>query len=415
MKDQQKKTNSRLKDTFLVFVNEFRILFKDRGVVIIFTLAPLLYPILYGVLYNNETVENVPVAVVDCSRSQRSAELRRHIDATKDVEIASTFNSFGEAKEAYNDQKVHGIIYIPADFNKKLSSGEQTTVSIYCDMSSFMYYRTILMASNYCILDMNKKIQVERLNAQGLTGEMASMISEPIPNTNVALYNEGNGFASFLLPAILILIIYQTLFFGIGMLAGSSREENRFHELVSSSIHRGSTFRVIIGKSACYLILYGVWTYYILGIVPHIFNLPHIGNMVDVMLLMLPFLLATIFFSMTISVFMPNRETVMVVFLFLSLILLFLSGVSWPESNINGFWKVLRLMFPSTHGIQGYIKINTMGATLQQVSYEYISLWAQTALYFLTATWAYHWQIKKSSRKYKKSLEEKIELVNELN
>jgi ABC-2 type transport system permease protein len=52
-------------------------------------------------------------------------------------------------------------------------------------------------------------------------------------------------------------------------------------------------------------------------------------------------------------------------------------------------------MFPSTHGIQGYIKINSMGADIHKVSFEYLSLWIQTALYFLTASLTYTWQMRK--------------------
>ncbi|MEI7503730.1 MAG: ABC transporter permease, partial [Paludibacter sp.] len=263
----------------------------------------------------------------------------------------------------------------------------------------------ISQACSYCVQDMSKKIQVKRLNNNGITGESAAIISDPIPYEGVVLYNEGAGFASFLLPAVLMLIIQQTLFFGIGMIAGTSREENRFHVLVSTSIHRGSTFRVIIGKSICYLFIYSVWSFFILEVIPHIFNLPHIGNPVDILLLLLPFLLSTIFFSMTISVFLPNRETSMILFMFMSLILLFLSGVSWPQSNINGFWRAFSWIFPSTHGIQGFIKINTMGADIRHISFEYISLWAQTAIYFVTATGAYYWQINKSSQKSMNELE----------
>jgi len=118
---------------------------------------------------------------------------------------------------------------------------------------------------------------------------------------------------------------------------------------------------------------------------------------------MIPFLLATIFFSMTVSVFIPNRETGIVIFMFMSLILVFLSGVSWPQSNINGFWKTFAWMYPSTSGVQAYVKINTTGADLRHVSFEYISLWIQTSVYFATTCWAYHWQIKKTSKKQLKA------------
>jgi ABC-2 type transport system permease protein len=341
----------------------------------------------------------VPIAAVDNSRSKESRELLRHIDATQSIHIASTYSTLAEAKQAYNEKKVHGVVFIPADFGKNLNTGDQTTVSIYADISSFMYYRIINQACNNCVMDMSNQIQVERLNANGITGESATIISNPIPYEGTVLYNEGAGFASFLMPAILILVIFQTLFLGIGIIAGTSRGENRFHVLVSSSVHRGGTFRVIIGKSFCYFSLYAAWSFFILMIIPRAFNLPHIGIPFDIMMLMVPFLLASVFFSMTVSVFLPHRETGMVVFMFMSLILLFLSGVSWPQSNINGFWKAFAWIFPSTSGTQGYIKINTLGADLRHISFEYFSLWIQTAIYFATTCWAYYWQIKRSNKK----------------
>jgi len=396
------------KDIISIFRNEFKTVFSDRGVVILFIVATLVYPLLYCGLYKNETLVNVPIAVVDNANSVLSRELIRHIDAGLDVKVTSKLGSLSEAQKMFEAKKVYGILYIPSDFDAKINSLEQATISIYCNMSSFMYYRAMMQATNYAVLDMGNKIQVERLNMTGITSKQASISTNPIPFENTVLFNSGMGFASFLMPAILILIIHQTLFFGIGMLAGTSREENRFHELVSSKLHRGGTLRVIIGKSLCYLLMYSFLSFYIIDIIPQIFNLPHIGKFIDIVKLMLPFLLATIFFSMTVSVFLPNRETGMILFLFFSLILLFLSGVSWPQSNINGFWKTFSWIFPAIHGIQGYIKINSMGADIQTITYEYISLWIQTFVYLLTTIWAYHWQIKKSSLKMPYEMQEVI-------
>jgi len=409
---QKRRTNnilSILNDTLRVIKSEFITMFKDRGVVIMLVLAPLAYPVIYGFLYKNETLVDVPIAAVDCSHSQKSRELLRHIDATQNVKIAYHFNTLLEAKKAFNERKVNGVVFIPADFSKKLNfSNDQTTVSVYCDISSFMYYRIINQACSNCIQAMNAQVQMERLNASGITGEDANIAANPIPFVGTPLYNEGAGFASFLLPALLIIILQQTLFLGIGMIAGTSREENRFHELVSSSVHRGRTLRVVIGKGICYFSIYAVWSFFILGVIPHVFDLPHIGITSDLILFMIPFLLAVIFFSMTVSVFLPNRETGMVLFLSFSLVLLFISGVSWPQSNINWFWKTFAWIFPSTSGVQGYVKINTMSARLNTVSTEYVNLWIQTALYFITTTVVYRWKIKRSQEKSRKELESSL-------
>lgn len=390
---------SHLKAMFYIFVDEVKNIFKDRGVMILVVVAVLVYPLLYCSLYINETLVDVPVAVVDASRTPRSAEFIRHLDATRDVCVTEKPATMQEAQQAFNEGKVHGVIYLPVDFDKKINKGEQAVVSVYSDMSSFLYYRAMVLSTNYVSLDMGKEIQVARLNAIGITGEQQAIVSDPIPYKSVILYNEGMGFASFLMPAILILIIHQTLFFGIGMAAGTAREENRFHELVSSSLHRGGTFRVILGKALAFFSLYLLWSVYLLGFIPWLFNLPHIGNPFTLLEFVVPFLLATIFFSMTVSVFVPSREIQMVLLLFFSLILLFLCGISWPQSAISGVWKVFSWLFPATFGIQAYFKINTMGASIHEVQFEQIGLWVQTAVYFVSTLVVYRLQLKKHINK----------------
>lgn len=378
------------------FIHELKVTFTDRGVVILLIVGPFIYPLLYGVMYLNETLVDVPVGIVDNSQSMLSHQIARNLDATEALKVYSNYSSMSEARQAFNNREIHGIVFIPRDLNRKISMNEQAVVSVYSDISSFMYYRSIYQSTTYSLLNLSKNIQVQRLNSNGITGESALMVADPLRYQNISLYNAGVGFASFLLPAIMILILFQTMFFGITMLAGTSREENRFHVLVSPDINREGILRIITGKAFLYFLIYFMWIFYALGLIPLIFNLPHIGNMIDIVMFMTPFLLASIFFAMSVSVFIPNRETSMVLFMFFSIILLFLSGITWPQSNINGFWKIFAWLFPSTQGVQGYIKINTMGASLHQVRFEYVSLWIQTALYFITTFWTYRWQIKKS-------------------
>ena len=43
--------------------------------------------------------------------------------------------------------------------------------------------------------------------------------------------------------------------------------------------------------------------------------------------------------------------------------------------------KIVGWFIPSSQAIQGFVKINTMGADLADVRFEYLSLWALTLLY----------------------------------
>jgi len=101
---------------------------------------------------------------------------------------------------------------------------------------------------------------------------------------------------------------------------------------------------------------------------------------------------------MTASIAIRNRETCMLIFVFTSVPLLFISGISWPGSAVPTFWKYVSYIFPSTHGINGFVRINNMGASLHEVSFEYRALWLQAGFYFLTTFWVYRWQILQSRK-----------------
>ncbi|MFA6834747.1 MAG: hypothetical protein WCR14_08775, partial [Bacteroidaceae bacterium] len=47
-------------------------------------------------------------------------------------------------------------------------------------------------------------------------------------------------------------------------------------------------------------------------------------------------------------------------------------------------------------GINGFVKINNMGAYLEEVSFEYKALWIQTIFYFFTTCLVYERFIRKN-------------------
>lgn len=383
-------------DTFYIWREELRNVFKDMGVMIFFFLVPFVYPLLYSFIYNNEVVHEAKMVVVDQSDSFLSREFIRRVNATADVEVVGVCPDMAEAKKMMDEKKAYGILLFPADYSKDLHEGRQATVSLYCDMSALLFYKAFLLAATEVSLDMGKELRAR--NNPSSTDKMDQITVEPIPYESVTLFNSQNGFASFLVPAILILVLQQTLVLGIGMLGGTAREKNRFHSLVPVSRHFNGTLRIVFGKSLAYILLYTVVCIWVLAIVPRLFALPQVGTPWDILLFILPYLFACIFMSMTISGFMTTREAPMLVFVFTSVILLFISGVSWPEASIPPFWKAVGYLFPSTPGIQGFIRMNTAGATLNEVAHEYRVLWIQAGVYFLLACIIYRFQIIRSRK-----------------
>ncbi|WP_321479131.1 ABC transporter permease [uncultured Bacteroides sp.] len=385
-----------INDIFYIWREEFRSTFRDQGVLIFFILVPLMYPLIYGFIYTNEVVREIPTLVVDNSRTSLSREYLRKVDATPDVKIVSYCNDMEEAKLMLKERKAYGIIYIPTDFSSNINRGLQSKVSLYCDMSGLLYYKGLLTANTAVSLEMNKDIKISR--AGNTTERQDEITAYPIEYQDVAMFNPTNGFAAFLIPAVLILVIQQTLLLGIGLSAGTAREKNQFKDLVPINRHYNGTLRIVLGKGLSYFIVYALVSFYVLFAVPRMFSLNQIGQINDLIPFLLPYLSACIFFAMTTSIVVRNRETCMLLFIFTSVPLLFISGISWPGSAIPPFWKYFSYLFPSTFGINGFIRINNMGAVLSDVSLEYKALWLQTGAYFLSTCLVYRWQIIKSRK-----------------
>ena len=385
-------------DLFYIWKQEFRTTFRDQGVLIFFVLVPLVYPLIYSFIYTNETIREVPTVVVDNSRSSLSREYLRKVDASPETSIVAYCADMEEAKLMLKDRKAYGIIYIPAHFSDDIVQGKQTQVSIFCDMSGLLYYKALLTANTNVSLAMNAAIKMER--AGNTTARQDEITAYPIEYEDVAIFNPTNGIAAFLIPAVLILIIQQTLLLGIGLSAGTAREHNQFKDLVPINRHYNGTLRIVMGKGLSYFMVYSLVAVYILCVVPRLFSLNQIAIPGVLTLFTLPYLTACIFFAMTASIAIRNRETCMLLFVFTSVPLLFLSGISWPGSAMPSFWRYFSYLFPSTFGINGYVRINSMGATLNEVAFEYRALWMQTGIYFLTTCFVYRRQIIQSRKNH---------------
>lgn len=386
-----------LHDMLLVWAEEMKLTVKDEGVLIFFILVPLLYPLLYSWIYTNEVVREVPVAVIDMSHSGTSREFTRMFDASPDVSVAYRCGGMDEAKDLIARQEVFGILYFPADFQTRLNRMEQSHLNIYCDMSFMLYYKAVYQTASAVAGQLNAKFQTVR--AGNWTEHENEISVKPLDFDEVQMFNTTGGYGNFIIPGVLMLIIQQTLLLGAGLAAGTTRERNRMELLVPVSRHYNGIFRIVLGKSLCYFMIYAIIAAYITLVVPHLFNFVSMVHATDMLLFMLPYLLSCIFFALTVSSLVRYRENIMLLVVFTSVPLLFLSGVSWPQSGIPEFWQRVSTVFPSTFGIRGFVRMNTMGARLGDVLSEYHVLWLQTLAYFILTCLIYRWQIIRTRKR----------------
>ena len=374
-----------------IWYNELVGIIKDKGILIFILFVPLVYPLLYSYVYTNELVRNVPIAVVNDCDNAMTRDLLRKIDASPDVEIVARCTDMEEALQLVKEQKAYGVVRIPSSFSRDLSLGDQTNIGIYCDMSSLMYYKAILLTATNVSLEFNKDIKVTH-HLAGSSERQDEVTKMPIEYDYVALYNPVSGFAAFLIPPVLMLIIQQTLFLGIGMSMGNSRERYRGSVIPFDRYYKNPV-NIVAGKGLPYFFLYMLLAAYMFVGVTRMFGLPRLGHYATFLAFIVPYILSCIFMGMVLSAFVYRREDCIMLFVFMSVPMLFLSGLSYPRSCMPDFWKYVSWLFPSTFGMNGYVRITGMGASLQEIRPEYYALWIQTGVYFIMACMYYRRQI----------------------
>ncbi len=132
-----------------------------------------------------------------------------------------------DAKRLMAERKVFGIMEIPANYSKEIGNGRSAHVTFYSEMSRLLRYRDFVSALADLQIEMTGEIAKQRIENAGMESFLSAEASLPVRSQSNFLGDTQQGFASFVIPGILILILQQSMLLGIAMLAGTSRERRR--------------------------------------------------------------------------------------------------------------------------------------------------------------------------------------------
>lgn len=356
---------------------------SDIGIILFLMFLPLAYPIIYSLIYNPEQVRDVRMVVVDHDRSALSRELVRNLDATQEIRIIGYASDLGEGKKAMNSHKCYGILEIPEGFEKKVGRGESSPAVIYSEMSLLLRYRGFLVASTNVAQAMGAEILNEKISESAPLAETL-VTGDPLSVENISMGNIESGFDSFIMPGVLVLILQQCLILAIGMTGGAKREKPWLYSDIDKATTWG-TIKSLSGSGLAYITVIVLACVYMLHYVPMMFRFPMEGNPWEIQAFILPMVIASIALGFCFQAFCRERESVFVIWVVTSVAFLFLSGLTWPRYAMSPVWHTLSNLVPATFGVEGFIRMNTNGSTLAQVSGDYIALWIQAVGYSVLA------------------------------
>lgn len=100
-------------------------------------------------------------------------------------------------------------------------------------------------------------------------GLLAVAMAKPINVEGTALYNYTEGYGSYLIPAVMMIIIFQTLLMVIGMVTGEEYSSKGIRAYTPFGYGWGVAIRIVAGKTSVYCALYAIFAFFLLGLLPH--------------------------------------------------------------------------------------------------------------------------------------------------
>ncbi|PIE99659.1 MAG: ABC transporter permease [Polaribacter sp.] len=368
---------------------EYKLILKDKAVFFSFIGVALIVSFLYSYIYSNEILTNLPVAVVDMDNSTHSRQLLRMVDASEQVHLNQKYPQISDAEKAFNKNEVRGIIIIPNDFSRKLQRGEQPAISVYADASYMLYYKQIVTAIQKTVGYMNAGVQLKKTMANRKSTEQAKDNVLAIRGKTVNLFNPSSGYATFLIPIVLIIIFQTTILTSIGILVGTMTENKLFSRLYPHSDEFLGTLPIVMGKATTYLLMGIAILLVMTTIVMPLFNIPMRTSILNVIVYLFPFLLSLVYLGIFLTGFFKKREDAILLIMFTSIPSLLLTGYSWPTTATPIWIQVLSYFIPSTLGSKGFVSLTQMGADFSVVKSYWLMQWALCLFYLTLAVLTY--------------------------
>lgn len=361
--------------------HEWKAISTNPAILLVLAGGIFLYGLLYNYMYAPNLVREAPVAVVDLSHSPLSREYVRWLDAAPQTSVYAYTPNILEAREWMKKGEVAGIFYLPSDFETRVARGETSVFTLYAATNAFLDFKGLQEAGTRVMLavnDAHRTAGTVFLPPQGL---LAVASSAPVEVSGTALYNYTEGYGSYLIPAVMIVIIFQTMLMVIAMLTGAEAEARRKGIFTINARSLKNVLYIVSGRTFVYVMLYAVFSLFLLGLLPHIFSIPHIGHGMDIITMMIPFLLATSFFALAVSRWFTDSEAPLLMIAFFSVGYIFLSGVSYPLELMPWYWQAAHYIFPVAPAALAFVKLNSMGAGIAGIMPQMLTLWIQVIVY----------------------------------
>ncbi len=339
---------------------EFLQMRRDRLTMAIAFLIPVVQLIIFGYAIQTE-VKNISTIVFDQSLTTESREMLDSFTASGYFEIRFIAKSYEDINHAIDSGKAKVGIIFPPDYAKSLGRGESAQIQIIVDASDNMTSgQARAIASTIPML----KGQAEILQ------KMPGNVTMPYDARVRAWYNPDSISAYYIVPGILAILVTMTMVLLTSVGIVREREKGTLEQLMVTPL---KPLEIMIGKITPYVLLGYVQITVALIVAVTFFGVPVRGSIIELYVLTLFFITASLGLGITISNVAKTQIQAMMMSFVVLLPSILLSGFMFPRDAMPKIIYYLGYIIPATY----YLEI-IRGIMLKGIGITY--LWSQVLM-----------------------------------
>jgi len=358
---------------------EFKRIFANDVLLAIFFGAPILYGFLFGYVYQQAKVVDLPIVIIDQDRSPTTDKI---IDAFGDNEgllVSDVRYSTGDILAEMPIKQYAAVITLPSNFEADVFQKRHPEIRVDLNMANILNANTASVNIQSVLMTLNAGMEIEALKKQGMHPAQAYSSYESFKINFNKLYNSTGNYVTFMLPGLLGGIMQQIIFLAMALVFSRDFEDGYFGKLIKES--KSSLYHIALKATPFLLMLPLIWLavglfFPYFNIVANVFNFP--------MLVLVTLLtLASMAIGMLFSIAIPSQLKATELLMVISTPAFILSGFTWPTMAIPPAITAIAQFIPLTQFLSGFRKVAFYGGNLASVKGEIGMLVLITAVAFV--------------------------------
>jgi ABC-2 type transport system permease protein len=375
-----------------LFWQEWRNIFTNKTIRSVLFFVPVLYFTLFGFLYSEKKVMEIPTVLVDADQTELSRELYRAFEVDQTFRVTAIVGSEAEAMRLIDEGKAQVGVFIPAHLEQDVKSGRDAEVLTVVDGSNMLISNTAVRAANTVIKSVSAGVTLKKLEARGDWGEEGKTLFTGIDYRYRVLYNPAFSYLSFMVFGLGGTVLQQVLFLGVALSVARQKEEGTWRETVSQH-----SFAVLAaGKLLPYLLVATFNLVLTFTLLLKGFAVPYYGNPVYLLLIGTLFNAAVLGIGFAISFFSKDQLQATQIAMLIAVPSFMLSGFTWPLMSMPAGVAAIGQSLPLTYFLHGVREIMTKGHGLSYVTQDMAVLALMGLLGLFAAYLVYLFQTRKT-------------------